>query len=72
MTAVHHNANCKRVFARYDPDCPRCEELTNGAPPRKGWGDLKKRNEAARTKAIANHDFTACANKNFVCTCFDW
>lgn len=34
---IIHNTNCKRVFKRYDPTCPRCKELINGAIPRKAW-----------------------------------
>lgn len=35
---VMHKENCSRVFKRYDPACPRCQELINGEPARKGWG----------------------------------
>ncbi len=32
-----HNDRCKRIFARYDMECPRCRELAGGAAPRDGW-----------------------------------
>ena len=32
-----HNATCTRAFARYDRNCPRCQELLTGATPRPGW-----------------------------------
>lgn len=34
-----HNDKCVMAFGKYSPigDCPRCDELRNGAAPRKGW-----------------------------------
>jgi hypothetical protein len=32
-----HSENCKRVFKKYDKECPRCQELANGAEPREAW-----------------------------------
>lgn len=32
-----HKEDCKRVFKRYDADCPRCQELMGGAKPRDAW-----------------------------------
>lgn len=34
---MKHSAECKRVFGRYDANCPRCKELMAGARPREGW-----------------------------------
>jgi hypothetical protein len=36
--------------------CPRCDELRAGAAPRAGWGDRRRRFEAARSAAIYAHD----------------
>ena len=66
-----HNEGCKRVFKRYDSDCPRCQELINGAEARKGWGWHKKEEEARRSAAIKNHDCKK-SNCGIVCTAFEW
>lgn len=60
------------AFGRKDPSCPRCQELLNGAEPRKAWGWRNKEAEAQKLAAIRSHDFAACAAKNVVCTHFDW
>jgi hypothetical protein len=67
-----HKIKCARVFKRYDMTCPRCQELAGGQAPRAGWNDLAKRNEQRQIEAIRNHDFTACAKRHIVCTCFDY
>lgn len=67
-----HHLECTRVWKRYDPACARCQELAAGAAPRAGWDDRARAMEAARLRAIRSHDFTACADRNVVCTCFDW
>jgi len=74
MNKTLHSPDCKRVFARLDTNCPRCKELALGAVRRQGWGELTKRNELARLKAIREHDFSANNPKHTggVCTCFDW
>lgn len=36
-TQTKHSSTCRRVWRRYDPECPRCRELAAGAPPRAGW-----------------------------------
>lgn len=66
-----HLKDCKRVFNRYDQNCPRCVELMNGSKPRAGWNDQKKKIEADTIKAIRSHD---CQKSNCgpVCTAFDW
>ena len=65
-----HKAGCSRVWRHYDPTCPRCIELSEGATPREGWGQSRT-DEAERIEAIRTHDFAACARKNIICTCFD-
>ena len=66
-----HKENCKRVFKNYDATCPRCNELAQGAPAREGWNDVKKAQDAQRSRWIAEHDCkqNGCGN---VCTAFDW
>ena len=67
-----HVTTCRKAFHHYDMTCPRCIELAHGAPARPGWSETAKRAAAARTEAIRTHDFSACAAKHVVCTCFDW
>lgn len=71
-----HRTDCTRVFKRYDPTCPRCQQLADGEAPRSGWGELKRRNEAATSRQIAAHFAPggphargACGQ---VCTAFEW
>lgn len=71
MTNTKHKEECKRVFKRYDSDCPRCKELMSGAEPRKGWGWRKKQYEANRLVEIENHDCKK-SNCGVVCTAFEW
>lgn len=33
-TATKHSPTCRMAFGRKDPDCPRCQELLQGAAPR--------------------------------------
>jgi len=70
MKTAHRN-DCKRVFARYDAECPRCNELSQGAAPRKGWGDRQREADAAFTRRLKAHDCKAhrCGP---VCVAFDW
>lgn len=60
------------VFGRKVDGCPRCEELKAGAEPVRWRQSKQGEQEAARMNAIRSHDFAACAQKNGVCTCFDW
>lgn len=60
------------VFGRKVDGCPRCDELKAGAPTIKWAGSQRKQREADTLKRIREHDFTACAKRNIVCTCFDW
>ena len=66
-----HRADCRRVFNRYDMDCERCRQLAAGDKARPGWGDRKRQHEAQILRAIAMHDFEACARQNVVCTHFE-
>lgn len=66
-----HNAECRMVFGRLSREgcCPRCDELRNGAEPRKGWGVPRRKRSVLRE--IREHD---CAKSGCgpVCTAFDW
>ena len=66
-----HKPDCTRVFARKDMTCPRCIELANGAQPRAGWSDWKRKQEAMALAAIRAHDCKA-SNCMVVCTFGDW
>lgn len=68
---IKHRADCRRVFNRYDMDCERCRQLAGGDKARPGWGDMRRKAEAQRLQAIAQHDFAACARVNIVCTHFE-
>jgi len=50
-----HNQDCKRVFSRYDKNCTRCIELSDGAKPRAGWNDFKIEQDKQRSRAISEH-----------------
>lgn len=67
---VKHRLDCKRVFSRYDPTCPRCKELQAGYSPRQGWNAIKN-NDLARLAAIRAHDCkrSGCLS---ICTANDW
>lgn len=68
MTTKH---NHQLVFGRREANCPRCEELNNGAQAVKGWGYNRKQEERNLAQAIRNHNcvVSRCA---IVCTAFDW
>lgn len=69
-----HNDQCRMAFGRPTKQagtCPRCDELREGAAPRKGWGDHKRRFEAQRSEAIRRHD-CKLAGCSYVCTFGDW
>lgn len=75
-----HSPDCKRVFKKYDPECPRCQELAAGASPRKGWQadyySRKQREESSRERAHAAHFAPggphARGECGPVCTFGDW
>ena len=74
-TKVKHKLDCARVFNRYDANCPRCQELMQGATPREGWGDRKRQQEAIQGRAISAH-FKSERHLNgecgVICTFGDW
>ena len=74
MNNTKHNHQV--MFGRKEAGCPRCEELKAGAGPRQSWHARyfaqQRRDELQQLRAIAAHDFSACAAKNVVCTHFDY
>lgn len=69
MTKTTHNHQV--IFGRREAGCPRCAELSAGAPTRRGWGDAKRRFEAQSLAAIRAHDCRA-AGCGVICTFGDW
>lgn len=65
-----HMAGCKMAFGRKDPNCPRCRELLNGAPPRQ-WAPSRAQLDAQRCREIRNHNCTV-SRCGPVCTYGDW
>lgn len=63
-TLTKHNANCNRAFGRRDAECPRCQELANGAAPRKGWGQSRFQ--------TPSRPHTCSAKCGPVCTVGEW
>lgn len=59
------------VFGRRVADCPRCQELANGAAPIKWASQIRAEQDARRAAHIAAHD---CVKSGCgpVCTAFDW
>lgn len=43
---LSHSVDCKMRFGRFDPLCPRCQQMMHGAPPRSGWQAEYHRNKA--------------------------
>ncbi len=58
------------VFGNRVAGCPRCTELTNGAPAIQWRGSLARQREAQRMHEIRTHD---CRRSRCgpVCTAFD-
>ena len=47
--ATQHKVDCRMIFGRKDPDCPRCQELMNGAPAVK-WRSSRMSIDAQRCR----------------------
>ena len=70
-----HIEDCKRIFKRYDINCPRCQELANGAKPRAGWNDHKIEADKMRSRAIEQHRIDGGCEYEALgvpCIKFDW
>lgn len=67
-----HKEDCRRVFKKYDTNCPRCKELMAGSPAREGWQKRYYANKkhAEQIRKIP-HD---CKKSNCgpICTFGDW
>ena len=70
---ITHNTSCKMAFGRPSKhsDCPRCEELKNGAETRRGWGASKREMERLQIQAIRSHN-CAASKCGPVCTANEW
>jgi len=68
MTTKH---NHQLVFGKREAGCPRCDELNNGAPAVKGWGQARKEAERNLAQAIRNHNCKV-SRCSIVCTAFQW
>jgi hypothetical protein len=75
--AVEHNHD-PQPYGRRLPrgECPRCDQLHDGAPPRAGWGDRGRRDEQATRAAMDVHFAPGGPHARGVCgpvcTAFDW
>lgn len=75
---MKHSNSCGMAFGRYtklDGQCPRCDELKNGAAPKAGWQTKyfakKKQDEENFYKSLRAHNCQA-SNCGPVCTFGDW
>ena len=50
-----HSVDCKMVFGRKDPNCPRCVELLSGAAPRDWRGSRRAENDRQLCQEIREH-----------------
>jgi len=59
------------VFGKKTAGCPRCDEMIAGAPAVKGWGAVKKENEARFYRSLRTH---CCKSSGClpICTFGDW
>jgi hypothetical protein len=49
-TGTKHNDSCTMAFGKpsQHDDCPRCNELKEGAEPRKGWHNSNSKQSVAK------------------------
>ena len=75
QTGTKHNESCTMAFGNPSKhsDCPRCEELKNGATARKGWQDTKRdaitRNLSTYCFSVAIHHSRCTKETNPSCAC---
>lgn len=53
--ALKHSADCRMVFGRKDPNCPRCVDLVQGAAPRQWASTRRQENDRRRCTEIREH-----------------
>lgn len=70
-TSTKHSSTCRRAWSHLDATCPRCIELTNGAPARRGWNDHRRRQDEQHRRDIRHHDCTR-SQCGPVCTYGEW
>jgi hypothetical protein len=68
-TITRHNPDCRRAFSRRDENCPRCQELAQGAAPRRGWGQSRFNGARERHPVRAHVCRPECG---VVCTFGEW
>ncbi|MFI6981539.1 hypothetical protein ACIBSV_23490 [Embleya sp. NPDC050154] len=68
-----HTCNDGRgpVFGRKTPNCPRCDELANGAAPVKWTWTSRRDDDARRAAEIRNHNCRT-SGCSVICTFGDW
>lgn len=52
---LKHSNECKMAFGRKDANCPRCQELLNGAKARAGWQSKYYAEQQQQLAAIRAH-----------------
>lgn len=67
-----HRQDCRRVFKLYDPECPRCRELAQGSPARKGWGPSRDQRRAAEVSGHFDGEQHRTGGCGPVCTFGEW
>ena len=68
-----HTDECRRVFSRYDAQCPRCRELIDGAPARHGLPPRRTAMVPRDTPDRPGVPKTACGRaRGLVCWSINW
>ena len=72
---TRHNVDCSRAFKNYDPQCPRCQELANGAEARQGWGPSRRELDLMAASSVSAHfssERHLSGGCGVVCTYGEW
>lgn len=74
MCDTKHNSTCTMAFGKPSKhsDCPRCEELKQGAEPRKGWNvaqQYKGNGLSAYCFSVSIYHARCTAETNPSCAC---
>lgn len=75
MSNTKHNNNCEMSFGRpsQHDNCPRCNELKQGAKPRAGWQQQKRQainsSLSAYCFSVAIHHSRCTKETNPSCAC---
>lgn len=65
-----HSQECKMIFGKKDPECPRCLEMINGAPARGSWHKEHFEKQAQEIRWLKQHQDN-CTCKP-LCTYGQW